>query len=359
MNPFTQRSRISDPRRFVGRWRELSVIFDRLEAGRPVLIAGIPGIGKSSLLTHTAQSAAVNLETPELEAFYLDLAHLEDAGACYNLIAQALGSRGTTAAAVDVALLACDSPVLLCLDRADAACAAGWGSDLLATLARIARQRAQALPASPPVLRAPLPDLPPPVAPPPPTIAPLLLVVAVGGPAPDLSEPFATLGLGAFAPAEVRLFTDAYLDGTGVQFTPGELRELTTLSVGHPAYLQRAAFHLFRAHTEPDYDWRAAYFAEARERPVPGAPLPPAVFSGDEAAAIQSFYGAAAGQTGSRPPERLQSGSLEDLLMLLPLLLALLAWQFSGNWLVGGGTLLLTGLLLVGLRWLRARTAQR
>ena len=50
INPFIERGRITDPGRFAGRWSELSLIFERLEASRPVLISGPPGIGKSSLL---------------------------------------------------------------------------------------------------------------------------------------------------------------------------------------------------------------------------------------------------------------------------------------------------------------------
>ncbi len=72
--PLHQRGRITAPEQFAGRWAELSLIFERLEAGRPVLVSGVPGIGKSSLLTHIVQSAAVNLEQPEMRAFYLDLA---------------------------------------------------------------------------------------------------------------------------------------------------------------------------------------------------------------------------------------------------------------------------------------------
>src|SRR5262245_12854060 len=94
MNPFTQRGRITDPQRFAGRWAELSLIFERLEVGKPVLVAGAPGIGKSSLLTHIVQSAAVNLELPELRAFYLDLASAESAAQIYRAIAEALGERG-------------------------------------------------------------------------------------------------------------------------------------------------------------------------------------------------------------------------------------------------------------------------
>ena len=61
INPFTQRGRIDDPARFVGRWGELSLLFGALEARRPVFVVGVAGIGKSSLLAHVVQSASINL----------------------------------------------------------------------------------------------------------------------------------------------------------------------------------------------------------------------------------------------------------------------------------------------------------
>lgn len=332
-NPFTERGRITDPQRFIGRWRELSMLFERMEAHRPVLVAGPPGIGKSSLLTHVAQSAAVNLEDPELRSFYIDLSVLPSAEACYELVVRALQSRGATTAALEVALLEAEGPVLLCLDRAETAIAAGWGEHLLESLARIARHSATAsgdpLALSETVLN------------------PLLLVAAVDGSAPLLSEPFAVLNMGAISPTETRLLIDTYLEDTGVQFTPGELRELHTLSLGQPAYLQRAAFHLFNAKTRPDYDWRAAYLDEARERPVPGAPLPPAVFEGEPANVRASAYGDLGAAPGAPQVEQIRIEGLGGLLAaILPLVAALLAWQISGSWLLAGGVLV-TGIVLV------------
>ncbi|MBC8074796.1 MAG: ATP-binding protein, partial [Chloroflexales bacterium] len=138
-SPFTERGRITDPQHFIGRWRELSIIFEKLEARRPVLIAGPAGVGKSSLLTHISQSAATNLERFDLESLFVDLAALPDAAAFYRLVVDALGDKGDTSAALEVALIQHEGPVLLCLDGAEQAIAAGWGDMLLAALARIAR----------------------------------------------------------------------------------------------------------------------------------------------------------------------------------------------------------------------------
>jgi AAA domain len=324
-NPFTQRGRITDVERFAGRWAELSLIFERLEAGRPVLISGPPGIGKSSLLTHIVQSAAVNLEQPELRAFYLDLTGATGADEVYRTVVEALGGRGDTPAALEVALLDIGAPVLLCLDNAQTPLAAGWGEALLEALARIARGGS------------------------------LLLVAAVVGRAPLLSERFAAISLGALAPAEVRLLIAAYLDGADASFTAAELREIAELSAGHPAYVQRAAYHLFQSKLEPGLDWRAAYLAEARERPVPGAPLPPAVFEGQGHGRLaQSSYGEDQYGGASDAPELLPlPEALPILPWALPLLGALLLLIATGSLALA---LLAAGIGLAGgLLWMRRR----
>ncbi len=180
------------------------------------------------------------------------------------------------------------------------------------------------------------------------------IVVSVAGRAPALNEPYAVVGLGAFATTEMRLLTDAYLGDTGIRFTSEDIHELIQLSVGHPAYLQRAAFHLFRAYTKEGYDWRAAYLSEAQDRPVPGAPLPPAVFEGGEGESVESFFGYQPGSGPGRHVEPLEMTDLRDFLpVLLLLIAALLAWQLSDMWLMGILTLLFGSALLVLVRRLR------
>lgn len=320
MNPFTQRARITDPAYFTGRWREVSQVFERIERRRPAMVCGPPGIGKSSLITHIAQSAGAVLEIPDLLAWYLDLALLPDATTVYRLLIRELGAAGSNEADLEAALGRARRTVLVCLDGAEAAVAAGWGADLLERLARIARRS--------------VPTYPGGLASPGEGSHDLLLVAAAGGAAPGLSEPFGTIGLGAVSPAEVRLFTEAYLDETGVSFSPSELRELAALSNGHPAYLQRAAFHLFEAHTRPGYGWRAAYLREAQERPVPGAPLPPAIFAGEEADPEDSSFGELAEGEAPRPRrqamEIAEPGSL--IAAGLPLVLALFVLALGAGW---------------------------
>ncbi len=304
INPFTERGRITNPARFAGRWSELSLLFERIEAGRPVLVAGTAGIGKSSLLTHVTQSAALNLELPELRAYYLDLAPATSAADVYRVVGEALGQRGDSLSTLELALVAVSQPVLLCLDNAQAPLAAGWGAALLEALARVARGGS------------------------------LILVVAMEGEPPALSERFAMIRLGAMARTEVRLLAEAYLEGTDVSFTPAELRDLADLSGAHPAYIQRAAFHLFQSKIAPNGDWRAAYRAEVRARPIPGAPLPPAVFEGTRSERVgQSSYGeeelAAAG--GQAPGQLPLPEVPRALAFALPLLLAALLLMLTGS----------------------------
>ncbi len=352
-NPFTERGRIAATERFIGRWRELSVVFDRLEQGRPVLISGAAGIGKSSLLTHIAQSAAVNLERPDLYTCYLDLAPLASAEELYETLARAVGSRAHSVGALEIALLQNDAPLLLCLDRCEVAVAAGWGAAVLDELARLSL-RSAAHPTTSPI---PAIDGVPFVPALPPTDLMLLLVGVLAGSAEatPLNAPFVRISLGGFAPAEVRLLTDAYLDASGVRFTADDLRELSNLSLNHPAYLQRAAYHLFIARNgNPAYDWRAAYLAEAAERPITGAPLPPGVFVGEPPVFSWSSF---AGEYGGQRPriEVPQTGDLADLgRLLVPAIGGLLAWQVAGNLWLGG---LVAGLIALGV-WLLSRSSR-
>ncbi len=144
-NPFTERGRITKPEQFVGRWREISLIFECIDARRPVLISGVAGIGKSSLLTHIVQSAAVNLEQPDLRAFYLDLEQAESANQIYSTLIQGLRSQGDTPTALELALATIGVPVVICLDNAQSILATEWGVRLLEGLARTARSGGMAL----------------------------------------------------------------------------------------------------------------------------------------------------------------------------------------------------------------------
>ncbi|MFQ3633507.1 ATP-binding protein [Roseiflexus sp.] len=326
-NPFVQRTRITDATRFAGRWRELSLIFDAIEARRPVMVTGPASIGKSSLLTHITASAAVHLEEPLLPSFYLALHEASTPEDVYQTVLQALGIPGSTPSALEVALLEQETPVLLCLDDAHRALNAGWGETLLDTLARIARG------------------------------GQLLLVAASAGEMPLLSERFVGVRMGAFAPAEVRLFAETYLEGTNVSFTPGELRVLASISAGHPAYLQRAAYHLFESRRD-GRDWCAAFLAEARERPIPGAPLPPESFEGgDRNDLIRPRYGTLRTEKSPRGVTRFPIPEAPHplLLMIVPLS-ALLSFVITGN-IVTALLVVLPGLAIALAWWYRCRVS--
>lgn len=339
-NPFTEHGRITNPERFVGRWRELSLIFDQIDARKPVMVAGVAAVGRSSLLTHIAQSASTVLEQPTLEALYVDMAELASLEAFFALLTEALGNSGTQASAFEFALLEQGVPVLLALDNAERAIEAGWGDYALESLARIER-RSTPMPSYALEAREGTIDL--------------IVVVAVRGKAIPLSEPFVHVTLGAFASSEVRLLAEAYLFQTDVSFESKEMNELWALSKGHPAYLQRAAFHLYRAKTEPGYDWRAGYRAELRENPLPDAPLPPGVFEGENHSSYEGMYeDEVLGERGPALEMRRVSGSGTIVGLGLGIAAALLAWQFSGNLIIGGAVLLLAVTLVVALQRKRA-----
>ncbi|MBC8163240.1 MAG: ATP-binding protein [Roseiflexaceae bacterium] len=303
LNPFTQRGRITEPARFAGRWSELSLLFGALEARRPVFVVGVAGVGKSSLLAHVVQSAAINLERFDLRAFSLDLAAAEAEADVYRVVIEALRGRGASPQALRELLAESDAPMLLCLDNAHLANAHGWGEPMLDELARMARAGL------------------------------LMLVAAQKGEPPVLSERVVVIRLGAFAQSEVRLLAEVYLEGSGVGFTPRNMRHIYQISQGHPSYLQRAAFHLFESKLRPEYEWVRAFFEEARTVPIPGAPLPAPVFEGAAILAEESLapdHGSTDAPVPAPPSFELVEPS-GQLALLLPVMLALLLFALTGN----------------------------
>ncbi|MEF3273601.1 MAG: AAA family ATPase [Chloroflexus sp.] len=329
-NPFGERGRITDPGRFVGRWRELGAACEQLERRRPLLLYGPSGSGRSSLLTHLAQAAGAVLEIPNLNAFYLDLALLPDATTAYGLIVRALGGTESTIAALEQRLAANGRPVLICLDGVESAIAAGWGADLLERLGRLARRSAPGYHGvAGPTGQSMAYDL--------------MVVGAVRGTPPLLSEPFATVRLGPLSFAEARLLLDSYLGEGETLFSADEVRELMALSAGQPAFLQRAAYHLYETRRRPTYRWRKAYRAELRENPPIDSPLPPAIFEAED----EDDDEEATNQPDLPPNEPLRSQRRrratlppsDDLRPLLaavgPLLAGLIGMQASNSWPVG------------------------
>lgn len=329
-NPFSERGRIVDPGKFVGRWRELGAACEQLERRRPILLYGPSGSGRSSLLTHLAQAAGAVLEIPNLNAFYLDLAVLPDAATTYGLIVRALGGSEPTIAALERRLAANGRPVLICLDGVESAIAAGWGEDLLERLGRLARRSAPGYHGvAGPTGQSMAYDL--------------MVVGAVRGAPPALSEPFATVRLGPLSFAEARMLLDSYLEEGEPLFSADEVRELMALSAGQPAFLQRAAYHLYETRRRPTYRWRKAYRAELRENPPVENPLPPAIFEAeDDDEDDDETEQPDLPPTEASPRPRRRRASItpsDDLRPLLaavgPLLAGLVGMQASNSWPIG------------------------
>jgi len=158
---------------------------------------------------------------------------------------------------------------------------------------------------------------------------------------------------------EVRLLVDTYLDSGEITFTPAEVRQLIELSAAHPAYVQRAAFHLFQSKLDPSVDWRTAYLVEARSRPIPGAPLPPAIFEGQPRdLAEQSSYGEVADARAATGPQQLALPEARPVLALIvPLLIVTLLFLLTGNWTIAL-VAAVAGLVAAAL-WLRPRARGR
>lgn len=318
-NPFTERGAIENPERFAGRWAELSQVFESLEGIRPALLCGSPSIGKSSLLIHIAQSAALHFEELAMRSFYLDMANASEPGIVYGSIVKALGFRGDSLASVEVSLLEEEVPPLVALDNVHKLFEHEWGERVFEALARLHRAHK------------------------------LYLVGAMNGRPPQLSEPITTISLGAMAATEIRLLASAYLDQElDIDFSPNEYNEVARLTLAHPAYVQRAFYHLFESKRNPNYNWRKAYLTEAKDQPVPGAPLPPSVFEGVSNMRMpDGSYVEIDPDDPSSYPELYplsQNNTLGWWVLLL--FVTLIAWVFSSNiWLclaiaiIGGAVL--------------------
>ncbi|HYF63617.1 MAG TPA: ATP-binding protein, partial [Herpetosiphonaceae bacterium] len=115
---------VRDPAHFVGREREVVQLSELLAAGRSCAVVGPPGSGKTSLLLHIGQAAAMVLDVPPLVA-YLDLAGVRTAADFYAPILRALKQPGDDELALGQAFAAGSTPILLLLDNLDRA-GAGW-----------------------------------------------------------------------------------------------------------------------------------------------------------------------------------------------------------------------------------------
>ena len=144
---------------------------------------------------------------------------------------------------------------------------------------------------------------------------------------------------------------EAYLDDDPITFTPAELRQVIELSAAHPAYVQRAAYHLYQSKLDPSIDWRIAYLLEARELPIPGAPLPPAIFEGRRQEQVaQSGYGDVSSEQASSGPIQLPLPDAAPILILLAALIpALLVYLISGSLLLSIGAAI-AGAVVAALR---------
>jgi len=73
LNPFTNRSVITNPNEFFGREQEIGVIVSRLRAMQSLSVVGERRIGKSSLLYHLFQTGWLRIDDPAYRFFYFDL----------------------------------------------------------------------------------------------------------------------------------------------------------------------------------------------------------------------------------------------------------------------------------------------
>ncbi|WP_428261341.1 SIR2 family protein [Haliangium sp.] len=233
-NPFGAMLPIREPTRFIGREAELREL-RRLLANGWVSLTAAPKIGKSSLLYQLAHTWDESSEV----LGPLDLQGIEDINDFYEHLATALRLKKSAGwRTIRTALRA--RPLLMLLDELD--CGPGRCLDSLhfGYLRSVVTNNAEfrVVTASRRPVKELFPD------------------TGNGSPEYNYLQPLALGDLGEDA---ARLLLAHPWAPAATRFDEGALVEIIELAGRHPFWLQRAAYHRYRALRDPHIQWRAAW----------------------------------------------------------------------------------------------------
>ncbi len=228
-NPFLPlNGRIENPEQFFNREKELSDIFDFLNASSGVELLGERQIGKSSVLIQVQKYAAIELKIKR-EAIYFDLNEVQTEEVFYEALCEKLGIPTCMGYRFSKALR--EKRVLLLLDKVEKMILdQGFTRQLGEQLRSLAEG-----------------DNPP-----------LRLVVASRTPLDQLflshtngrTSPFqgicVRVDLLPWDEKTLQKFVNTRLEPTGVQFSEAQTKKLWQESQGHPQRLMKACFDLYR-----------------------------------------------------------------------------------------------------------------
>jgi hypothetical protein len=259
-NPFTYGNPISDPRRFIGRQREVEQVFSRLrnaEAESSSLV-GERRVGKTSLLHYIAHPDVrrrFGLDSPEFLFIYVDLQMVDAATTPARLAQRLLHQMAQQCPDANVKKTIQDASALGTIDNFaladlfDVVDQAGlhivflldefenvttntnFGPDFFYGLRSLAIQHNLSLVTS---SRSEL----------------IELCHSEAIRSSPFFNIFANINLRLFTDVEARELISTSLTGSGVDFTPDEIDTILRLAGNHPLFLQAACYFLFAAYAD-------------------------------------------------------------------------------------------------------------
>ncbi len=327
---------IRDPAQFVGREREVVQISELLAAGRSCVVVGPEGSGKTSLLNHIGQTAALVLDTPPT-VIYLDLVGVRTSADFYAPLLRALGQSGEDELALGQILASAESPpILLLLDELQRA-GAGFSGLVRSALRGWVRDGK-------------------------------LLIVAASAEAldraaPDLQTTLLQLTLPPMPEREARSLVNELAQRARQELSASMVSDIIGVAGGYPARIQRAIELWVQSEGGATFDWRRTFRERYPEQAVLDNSLQgftPVVEAHSAAPEVSTTPARATLRERIRDSQKPQPRSYraddpsEFLWMLIMLALAIGIWWAIGSW---WGALGFAGTLLlwVGLAWALVR----
>ncbi len=226
-NPFGDRGRIVEPKRFFNREELLRQILEALHKGNSVALIGEFRIGKSSTLSMIQRLGPKALKLPPEAFLYLDMQPLRNEDEFFEALCDDIGIP--TCRGFKLARALRGKRYILCLDEVEK-------MNKKECFSRDIREELRGLAGS--------------------ADAPFSLVIASRTPlerlfpdTPDMTSPLANIcvkvDLKPFTPQVVRNFLLQRLQGSGVTFTEAHIAELIKKTGGHPGKLQDEAAQLY------------------------------------------------------------------------------------------------------------------
>lgn len=232
---------VRDPAQFVGREREVVQISELLAAGRSCVLVGPTGSGKTSLLNHLGQAAAMVLDVPPT-VIYLDLAGVRTTEDFYAPILRALRQLGDDELALGQVLAADEPPaVVLLLDELDRA-GSGFSGLVRSALRGWIRE------------------------------GELLLVAAsaesLDRAAPDLQTTLLQLTLPPMPEREARALVRELATRANLELAGAAIADIIGVAGGYPARIQRALELWVQSEGGKTFDWRRTFREQFPEQAV-------------------------------------------------------------------------------------------